>query len=230
MIKTKLLLISLLLFSIVLSGNPTYAQQLDSTKHSGEIWFGFQTITPLGDFQKKTKVKLGAGLDFGLLFNQAKNNDNIKLGFDIGIGYLEKAKDSIFKTNSNLYTLNLISRIKGPAQGRFMTYMDVIAGTKLFIVATHHNNNLDNLLSGNADYTTLESKTSSVISYGLGIGFKVIPKNKYVEGMLDFRCTFLKSGSMIYDTPYYTEKWVSQTNIIMPQISYLYIFQGKKSK
>jgi hypothetical protein len=108
--------------------------------------------------------------------------------------------------------------------------MDVIAGTKLFIVATHHNNNLDNLLSGNADYITLESKTSSVISYGLGIGFKVIPKNKYVEGMLDFRCTFLKSGSMIYDTPYYTEKWVSQTNIIMPQISYLYIFQGKKSK
>ncbi len=115
-------------------------------------------------------------------------------------------KDSVFKTNNNFYTINFLSRVKGPAQGRVMTYMDVIVGTKLFIIATHYNNNLDNFLSDNADYTTLDSKTSSVFSYGLGIGFKVLPKDKNTSGMIDIRCTFLKSGSMMYDTPYYTEK------------------------
>jgi len=228
MTKTKLLLISITLFSIVLSVKPSYAQQNDSTKYSGETWFGFQTIIPLGDLAKKSGIIAGAGLNFGLIFTPVKTNENIQVGLDLGVGYFGMVKDSVFKTNNNFYTINLLSRVKGPAQGRVMTYMDVIVGTKLFIIATHYNNNLDNFLSDNADYTTLASKTSSVFSYGLGAGFKVLPKDKYASGMLDIRCTFLKSGSMMYDTPYYTEKWVSSTNIVMPQISYLHIFKGRK--
>jgi hypothetical protein len=205
------------------------AQNANSAKHSGEFWLGFQTISPLGDFAKKSEIALGIGIDMGFVFAPLKTNDNIQTGIDFSVGYFGMVKDSLFKTNNNLYTINLITRIKGPSQGIIMPYMDVLVGSKVFIVATHYNNNLFNFLNKNADYSTLKSKTSSLFSYGLGIGFKIIPKNKNPDGMFDFRCLFLKSGPMMYDTPYYTEKWVSQTNLVMPQISYTQVISRKKN-
>jgi len=220
---TKTLVFIVLFFSLKAS-----AQKSDSTILKREFWFGFQTISPLGDFARKSEITLGVGIDLGFAFTPFKKNDNIQTGIDFSVGYFGMVKDSLFKTNNNLYTINLITRVKGPSQGRIMTYMDVLVGTKVFIIATHYNNNLFNFLNENADYSTLNSRTSSLFSYGLGIGFKLIPKNKNSDGMFDFRCLFLKSGSMIYDTPYYTEKWVNQTNLVMPQISYTQVISRKK--
>jgi hypothetical protein len=220
---TKTLVFIVLFFSLKAS-----AQKSDSTILKREFWFGFQTISPLGDFARKSEITLGVGIDLGFAFTPFKKNDNIQTGIDFSVGYFGMVKDSLFKTNNNLYTINLITRVKGPSQGRIMTYMDVLVGTKVFIIATHYNNNLFNFLNENTDYSTLNSRTSSLFSYGLGIGFKLIPKNKKSDGMFDFRCLFLKSGSMIYDTPYYTEKWVNQTNLVMPQISYTQVISRKK--
>ncbi len=220
---TNTLVFIVLFFSLKAS-----AQKSDSTILKREFWFGFQTISPLGDFARKSEITLGVGIDLGFAFTPFKKNDNIQTGIDFSVGYFGMVKDSLFKTNNNLYTINLITRVKGPSQGRIMTYMDVLVGTKVFIIATHYNNDLFNFLNKNADYSTLNSRTSSLFSYGLGIGFKLIPKIKKPDGMFDFRCMFLKSGSMIYDTPYYTEKWVSETNMIIPQISYTQVIKGKK--
>ena len=222
--------ISKILFFIILFLNfKVSAQNVDSTKHSGEFWIGAQSILPSGEFAKKSGILLGIGLDFGFVFTPIKTDDLLQVGIDFGIDYFGKVKDSILKTNSNLYTINLVSRFKGPAKGRVQTYVDVLAGGKFFILATHNNNNIDDILFGTADYTTLKSKTSSVFSYGLGIGFKLKPKNKNASRMLDLRCTYLASGSMIYDLPSYKETWVSQTNMILPQVSYIYVFKGKKN-
>ena len=221
-------IINTLLFSILLFNLKVNAQICDSTTSKTEFWLGFQTISPLGDFAKKSDITLGIGIDMGFVFNPLKTNDNFQTGIDFSVGYFGMVKDSIFKTNNNLYTINLITRVKGPSEGRIMTYMDVLIGSKIFVIATHYNNDLFNFLNEDADYSTLKSRTSSLFSYGLGIGFKLIPENKNADGMFDFRCMFLKSGSMIYDTPYYTERWVNQTNLIMPQISYTQVIRVKK--
>lgn len=230
MTKTKTIKSTITLVVLLFTTKLNYAQEIDSTRRSREVWIGGQVIVPTGDFAKKTNIILGAGINFGMVVSPVKTNDIIQVGLDLGIGYFGMTKDSILKTNSNLYTINLISRFKGPEKGRIMTYVDVLAGTKIFVLATHQNNNIIDALSNSADYTTLDSKTSSVFSYGLGIGFKIKPKKKNAKGMIDVRCLYLASGSMIYDSPSYKETWVSHTNMIIPQVSYVLVITGKKKQ
>jgi len=69
---TKTLVFIVLFFSLKSS-----AQKSDNTILKREFWFGFQTISPLGDFARKSEITLGVGIDLGFL-NKAIHKETRK--------------------------------------------------------------------------------------------------------------------------------------------------------
>lgn len=205
-----------------------FAQETDSTKRSGEFWVGAQAIIPIGLFAQQVDLSFGAGLNFGFTFSPIKEKDFFQVGMNCGIGYIGKDVDSIRKTNSNLYTFHLMTRLTLPSTHRILPYVDVLGGGNMFYLNTHRNNNLFDALLKSEDYTSLQSQSSGTWSYGLGVGFKLMSTKSNATGMLDVRCIYLTSGRMNYYFPTYRRTRVTNTSMLFPQIGYVYRFNSKK--
>jgi len=232
---------SVLLSLLALHGSG-FAQEQGTSRFFGEVWIGPQAAVPMGNFATNADFLFGKGGNCGFVFSPFRGSNIFQTGLEIGVYYLGKEKKTVnnvpIKSTSSLFSANLICRFITPGQTKFRAYVDIIGGSKTFIVKTKFDNNLLNAALNLVDSTSFSSKETTLLGYGAGFGIRFRPESWKQGSHLDFRITYLASGSMEYVSPngftqspsgsiFYEDYTVDRTDMIFPMITYVIMITGK---